>query len=638
MHEIPAELSEKLAQVPQLPGCYLIKGREGRVLYVGKARALRSRLRQHFAESRPTSAWHEHMVQRAQDFDFIVTSSEVEALILEATLIKKHRPHYNIRLADDKSYPYLVLTDEDYPRLMILRDLPEAAAVARPGQRRGFHDPKRHRVHSLSVGRIFGPYPNAAAMRRTMRMVSQIFGLRTCSRPLDARSPRQPCLNYHMKRCPGPCLGTVTPEEYAERVSQAATFLGGRTERVVQQLRAEMQRASEALQFERAAVLRDRLRALERATENQVVVFNDTVDRDVLAAAQETDRAVVAQLMVRAGRLVQQNQMEFTHAEKHAPEEALATFMAQHYAHGGEVPREILVSHELADTDEWEGLLRELRGGPVHLRRPRRGSARALVDMALRNAQFALERLVTTQAESKRAARAAVEDLGQALRLSEPPRRIECYDVSNTGGHLIIGAMVVFADGLPDKKSYRAFRIRTVEEKPDDYAALGEMLKRRLARAAAGDDRFLPLPHLIVVDGGRGQLGVAEQVLEDAGHQGTLALAALAKEKEAVYVPGKATPLDMTSHTRAQFLLERVRDETHRYGLVRHRTLRDREVTVSLLEQVDGIGPERRRALLRAFPSVEAMAQAGVDELATVPGITRPLAEKLKRFLLEELS
>ncbi|MCD6352308.1 MAG: excinuclease ABC subunit UvrC [Armatimonadetes bacterium] len=412
-------LAESLAQVPTSPGCYLIKDARGRVLYVGKARSLRARLRQHFSGSRPMSAWHEHMLRRAADFEYIVTNSEVEALLLEANLIKKHRPRYNILLADDKSYPYLVLTDEAFPRLVVLRDLPDASAAARPGQRRGFHDPKRHEVHSLRVGRVFGPYTNAAAMRRMMRLASQLFGLRQCRKPLGDGRKRQPCLNYHLGRCCGPCTGEVSPEEYSQRVRQAAEFLSGRTDQVADLLRQQMHEAAEALQFERAAALRDRLQALERLAQEQAVVFHDTIDRDVLGAAQEADRAVVAQLVVRAGKLLQQNQMVLAQADRHAPEEAIATFLSQHYAHGGEVPRQILVSHDLPDREEWERLLSDLRGGPVTLRRPQRGSSRRLVQMAEENARAAVIRLVTTEAESKRVARAALEDLatGGSCRL-----------------------------------------------------------------------------------------------------------------------------------------------------------------------------------------------------------------------------
>lgn len=628
------QLAEKLRQAPAAPGCYLIKDKRGRVLYVGKGRDIRSRLRQHFSESRPTSPWHALMLRHAADAEWIVTGSEVEALILEATLIKKHKPRYNIRLADDKSYPYLLLTDELYPRLMLLRDLPEAARSARPGQRRGFHDPKRHEVYSLRAGRVFGPYPDAKAMRRVMRLINRLFGLRQCRKQLDGRAVGRPCLNYQLNRC-GACTGRVSPEEYAERVRQAAMFLAGRTEEIITRLESDMRQAADNLDFERAAVLRDRLRAIHRATQQQVVVINDIVDRDVLAAAQEADRAVVAHLVVRAGKLVAQNQMAFIQADRHAPEEAISAFFSQHYARGAEIPREILVSHEPPDLEEWREMLAQLRGGPVQLTKPMRGEKRQLVEMALRNAELAVARVVSTEAENRRMARAAVEDLGQALGMSTPPRRIECYDVSTTGGHLAVGAMVVFTDGLPDKKAYRRFRIRTLEEKPDDYKALAEMLQRRLARAAQGDEKFLPLPNLILADGGKGQLSVAAEAAQKAGLD--VAVAALAKEHEELFVPGREEPLDMTNHPRAQFLLQRIRDEAHRFAITHHRSLRDAEAVASILDGVPGIGPKRRKALLSHFPSVQAVAQASVDEIARVPGISRQLAATLKQHLLERL-
>ncbi len=630
-------IQEKLETVPDAPGCYMIKDASGRVLYVGKARSLRHRLRQHFSESRPMHPWHAHMLRRAADFDYIVTGSEVEALILEAVLVKKHRPRYNIKLADDKSYPYLVITDELYPRLVILRDLPEGAASARAGQRRGLHDPKRHSVHSLAVGRVFGPYASAGAMRKTMRLVSQLFGLRTCRKKLTGEPVGQPCLNYHIGRCVGPCTGQVSPEEYAELVRQAAMFLRGHTEEVLEQLEREMREAAERLQFERAAVLRDRIRAIERATEQQAVVINEIVDMDILAAAQEADIAVVSQLVVRAGKLIQQNQMTLSQADRHAPEEAIATFMSHHYAHGGEIPREILVSHELEDAEVWEELLAELRGGPVHIRVPKRGTRRRLVDMALENARTAVEQVLASEAESRRVARMAVEELGRVLGLSRPPRRIECFDISHTGGFLAVGSMVVFEDGKPAPGKYRRFRIKTVEEKPDDYAAMREVITRRLRRAQSGDEKFLPLPDLLLVDGGLGQLSVAEEVVGQFGLREQIALAALAKQHEDVYVPGSKEPVDMTGAPKAQFLLQRIRDEAHRFAITHHRTIRERETLSSLLERVPGIGPKRRAALLRAFPSLRAIAEASVDEIAAVPSMTRELAERVREYVINAI-
>ena len=634
---IPETIAEKLKTVPDAPGCYLIKDSQGRVLYVGKARSLRHRLRQHFSENRPMHPWHAHMLRRAADFDYIVTSSEVEALILEAVLIKRHRPRYNIKLADDKSYPYLVITDELFPRLVILRDLPDGAASARPGQRRGLHDPKRHQVHSLAVGRVFGPYASASAMRKTMRLVSQLFGLRTCRKNLTGQPVGQPCLNYHIGRCVGPCTGNVSPEEYAELVRQAAMFLRGHTDQVLEQLESEMRQAAEELRFERAAVLRDRIRAVQRATQQQAVVINEIVDIDVLAAAQEADIAVVSQFVVRAGKLIRQNQMTFAQADKHSPAEAIATFMTHHYAHGGEIPREIIVSHELEDADAWEELLSQLRGGPVHIRLAKRGPRRRLVDMAAENARSAVEQILASETESRRVARMALEELARVLSLQRLPRRIECFDISHTGGFLAVGSMVVFEDGRPAPAHYRRFRIKTVEEKPDDYAAMREVISRRLRRAQGGDEKFLPLPDLLIVDGGQGQLSVAKQVVEEFGLADQIALAALAKQEEDVYVPGASQPLDMTTAPKAWFLLRRIRDEAHRFAITHHRTIRERETLGSVLERIPGIGPKRRAALLRAFPSLRAIAEASIDEIASVPSMTRQLAERVREHILRAI-
>ncbi|MBC7286925.1 MAG: excinuclease ABC subunit UvrC [Armatimonadetes bacterium] len=631
-------VEEKLSATPEAPGCYLIKDAQGRVLYVGKARSLRHRLRQHFSESRPMHAWHEHMIRRAADFDYIVTASEVEALILEAVLIKKHRPRYNIRLADDKSYPYLVITDEPYPRIVVLRDLPEGAASARPRQRRGLHDPKRHSVHSLAVGQVFGPYADASAMRRTMRLVSRLFGLRTCQKKLSGEPVGQPCLNYYIGRCVGPCTGKISIEEYGQRVREAAMFLRGNTAEVVEQLEQRMREAAERLQFEQAAILRDRIRAIQRVTQQQAVVINDTIDIDVLAAAQEADIAVVSQLVVRAGKLVQQNQMTFSQAERHAPEEAIAAFISHHYAHGGEIPREVLVSHELEGMENWERLLAEMRRGPVRVALPRRGPRKRLVEMALQNASSAVQRLIATHAESKRLTRVAVEELGAVMGMARPPRRIECFDISHTGGYLSVGSMVVFEDGQAAKGAYRRFRVRSLVEKPDDYAAMREVIMRRLQRAQRGDDKFLPLPDLILVDGGRGQLSVAEEVVGSLGLSDQIALAALAKEHEAVYVPGRSEPLDMAAAPKARFLLQRIRDEAHRFAVTHHRALREQQTLASVLDKVPGIGAKRRAELMRAFPSLQAIAEASVDEIAGVPSMTRPLAETVRQYVARALS
>ncbi len=629
------EIREKLKSVPDEPGAYMMLSAAGEVLYVGKARSLRKRLQQWFRGSSELSPWAALMIERTRDFDYIVTRSELEALTLEYNLIKEHQPHYNIKLADDKSYPYLRLTEELYPRLMVVRDLAKDARVALPGrykQHRGLHDPARQEPLSMREGRLFGPYPSAQAMRRTMRVVHQLFGLRSCRRPLTGAPLGRPCLNFHIRRCVGPCTGQVSPEQYREIVEEVALFLEGKAQRVMEKLRQEMQRAAEALEFERAAQLRDRLRAVAKVTESQLMVATEEREQDVLGVALRGDGAVVALLAVRAGRLVEKQQFRLRQAEGHTEEEVLEAFMAQHYRQS-HVPREVLLSHEVEDPERWSEMLSELRGQKVRVSTPKRGEKRRLTELAVHNAQVAMER-AEGRGEELAPELQALEELALALGLEEAPERIECYDVSNTQGREATGAMVVFREGRPEKAAYRRFRMRATEGQPNDYAMLAEIVGRRLRRAAEGDEKFLPLPDLMVVDGGKGQLGVVVEALA-AWELDEVAVASLAKREEEVFVPGRAEPVDMTQYPQGQLLLQRLRDEAHRFAISHHRGRRERRMSESVLDGAEGIGPRRRRALLKAFRSVEAIAEASVEQLAAVPGMTLRSAEALRRYLDE---
>ncbi len=626
-------IEAKLKTVPDLPGAYLIKDAEGAVIYVGKARSLRKRLGQHFREAAAPGRWAHVMTQHAADLEFIVTNTELESLILEATLIKEHQPRYNIRMADDKSYPYLKLTEEMYPRLMLLRDLPKGA---RPGAlggrqvRRGLHDPKRHEVHKLE-GAVFGPYADVRSMRRTMRLASQLFGIRSCRKDLRGEPVGKPCLNYHIKRCVGPCTGQVTEEEYAQIVRQVTMFLQGDTKGVERELKAEMDEAAEALNFEKAAALRDKLKALRRSTEEQIMVANEALDIDIIACAADEDRSLVAVLCVRAGRLVSQDQFVLMNTSGRTEGEIIEGFLTQHYSHAQQVPRLVLVSHDIENRDGWQELLGELRGSKVEIRRPQRGDKRRLVDLGLRNAQLGLMRLAEARGERAQAAAAALSELAEMLGLPEPPQRIECYDISMLQGQKSTGSQVVFADGLPDKRNYRHYRMWESEGKPDDYAMMKEMLQRRLRRGLAGDEKFLPLPDLMIMDGGKGQVSVAVTALAEAGLE--IPVAGLAKSQEEVFVPGRKEPLDTEPYPRAWFLLQRIRDEAHRFASQYHRSLRDREMSKSVLDDIPGIGPRRKRELLKAFGSVQELARASVAELVAVPGMNRTVAEELLRYL-----
>ncbi len=630
-------IKEKLERAPDEPGAYIMLDAVGEVIYVGKASSLRKRLQQWFRPSEQLSPWARTMLDRVRDFDVIVTGSELEALALEYNLIKEREPRYNIKLADDKSYPYLLLTDELYPRLTVVRDLPRDAQVPMPGrfkQTRGLHDPKRHEVLSLRGARLFGPYPSARAMRRTMRVVSQLFGLRSCGRKLTGEPCGRPCLNYHINRCVGPCTGETTPEAYAEIVEQVSLFLQGRCGDVLANLRAQMQDAAGKLHFERAAQLRDRLQAVEKATEAQVVVATQEREQDAVAVVMDGCRAAVALLSVRRGRLLEKQQFDLQAVGERSGAEVLEEFLSQHYRQA-HVPREVLLSHALEDAEAWERMLSELRGQKVRVSCPQRGQKRRLVELALHNAELAAKRADDAGAAMQQAARAALDELARALGLEERPARIECYDISTTGGREATGSMVVFADGVPEPSSYRRFRVRSATDKPDDYAMMEQVVQRRLRRAAEGDEKFLPLPDLIVVDGGKGQLNVVRDALE-SWELREIFVASLAKRQEEVFIPGSSEPVDMTQYQQAQMLLQRVRDAAHRFAIEHHRGLRDRRVTESALEQAPQIGPARRRALLTTFGSVDAIKRASVAELVAVPGMTTPAATALREFLKRE--
>lgn len=621
---------DKLKSVPDLPGAYTMRDAEGNVLYVGKARSLRKRLRQHFRENATPYGWSQQLYPRVDDIEYTVTASEVEAFILEANLIKEHKPRYNIRLADDKSYPYLKLTDEVYPRLMVLRDLPANARVRVPGRAgaRRFHDPHRHEVHGTGSGRIFGPYPDTSAMRRIMQMVPKLFGLRDCRRNLDGTPNGKPCLNLHIGRCVGPCRGEefVSREQYGAIVEQTVRFLEGKSAEIVRDLESQMHDASANLDFERAAILRDRIKAVGRVTQDQLMVANENRDQDVIGAAVQEDTALVAFLQVRAGRLVKQDQFPFAHAKDRSLSDVVDAFLTQHYARAAYIPPEILVCADVGDEEEWSALLSEARGSKVRVYRPQRGEKRRLMELAVKNAEIGLRAHLQSREARRQASAAALNDLAAALGLPEPPARIECFDISTTQGRHSTGSQVVFTDGLPDKRGYRHYRMTQTEGKPDDYAMMAEMLMRRLSRGLQEDPHFLPMPDLILVDGGKGQLSTALEVLRKAGVE-HIPVAGLAKQEEEVFVPGRSFPVDMGDHQQGHLLLQRIRDEAHRFAITHHRGLRDAQITRSALEDIPGVGPERRRALLQAFASVQEIAHASVDQLAAVKGMDHRAAQ-----------
>ncbi len=612
-------MRDKLSQLPESPGVYLFRDSAGQIIYVGKAVSLKNRVRSYFSAAVERSVKVRAMMERARDFEYITTDSEVEALILEANLIKEHRPRYNIILKDDKSYPYIKVTiNEQFPRVFITRRVNKDGA------------------------RYFGPYTQVGAVHETLRLLKRIFPLRTCKQQVPVPRSR-PCLNYHIKRCLGPCCALVTPEEYRKLVDGVLLFMEGKQEDLVSGLRRRMEKAAENLEFELAVELRDQLLAVEQVMERQKIVAADQNDRDVLAMAQGQDEACVTVFFVRGGKLIGRENFMVDAFSDMGRDEILTGFIKQYYLRAEFVPREVLVDDVL--TGEIEVLERWLsgkRGRRVYLIRPRRGDKKRLVDLAGRNALLVLQEVEAGRAVRKDELQKAMEQLAGALQLKVPPLRMECYDISNTQGKESVASMVVFEEGKPAPRQYRRFKIKTVTG-PDDFASMREVLSRRLARGreerelvntgqmSGREAKFHRFPDLLVVDGGKGQLSSAIAALEEQGFS-YIPVCGLAKEEELVFLPGRSEPVRLPDGSPALQILQRLRDEAHRFAVTYHRQLRGQRNLKSMLEEIDGIGTARRRELLKAFGSVEKIQSAELEELAAVPGMNHRAARAVYDF------
>lgn len=603
----PPDLAGKLDLLPDAPGVYLFLDAARRPLYVGKARLLRQRVRSYFAQSRALGSRKEGMVQQVRDIDYIVTATPVDALILEASLIKRHHPKYNVMLRDDKQYPYVrVGLGEDFPSVTLVRS------------------------RAADQARYFGPYTQSRALRGTLQALRRVFPHRTCRR---VRERPRACLDHFIGRCPAPCLGRVTPGEYAEVIEGLVLFLSGRGDEVKRQFEERMRQAAGELDFERAAAYRDQLRAMEPIVAGQNIETSTLTGRDVVAVAADPVEACAQIFFFRRGKLIGRESFPLRGAERGHEAEAMSAFLSQYYAVAAEIPGEILLSTDVEDRALVEAWLTGLRGRRVSLRVPRRGDGARLVEMARNNAQLALEERRRRRGSDDETVHADLLALAEALGLDDYPQRIECYDVSNTGGRDPAASMVVFEAGRPRKEDYRHFRLR--DAGPDDYAMMREVLRRRLQRRHGGPpspgdgaevDSFAVLPDLVIVDGGRGHARVAAEVLSDEGLEGT-AVFGLAKEEEILYPPGDAPPVVLPAGSGALFTLMRIRDEAHRFALAYHRKLRTRRSLKSVLDGIAGIGPARRTALLRHFGSGKAIAAASLEDLAAVPGLPRSVAK-----------
>lgn len=625
-------LREKLKRLPDRPGVYLFKNAAGEVIYVGKAVSLRNRVRSYFQSPHALSPKVRVMTRHIADLEFIVTENEVEALILEANLIKQKRPRYNVRLRDDKAYPYLKVTwNERFPRVVLARRVTNDGA------------------------RYFGPYTNSTAMRETMRVLRKMFPVRTCSLDLSGELNYRPCLLYHIHRCGAPCAGKISEEEYNALIEQVCLFLEGRHEKLLPALYDQMRQAAAKLEYERAARLRDQIRSLEAVTERQKVVSTKLEDQDLIGFARKDDVVCMQVFHVRDGRIVGREHFFLDVGVDDGDSDIMTAFVKQYYQSATFIPKEILLQAPVQDADVIAGWLKERRGGAVRLHVPQRGEKRKLIEMVVENARIELDDQLAQLARRSEEASRALAHLAEVLNLPGEPHRIECFDISNIQGSEAVASMVVFEDGLPKPSDYRRFRIRT-KSTPDDFAMMREVIERRFRRglqeqAGEVEERgFAEFPDLVVIDGGKGQLNAAREVMRELGVADipTISLAEgsnwnLApgadrdRERtfERVFVEDRPDPVPFPWASPGLKLLQRIRDEAHRYAITYHRHLRDQRTSRSVLDDIPGVGPRRKRELLRRFGSVAGIRRATVDEIASVPGISRALAERIAEALRE---
>ena len=613
------QLEEKIKLLPPRPGVYIYKDKDGKIIYIGKAVSLRSRVRSYFQPGAQHLPKTRLMLEKVADFDVIVTDSEVEALILEQNLIKENRPRYNVMLKDDKSYPYLKVTvTEDFPRVVITRR------------------------HVRDGSRYFGPYTRVGAVNETLRLLKKIFPFRQCKQKTPPVRSR-PCLNNHIGRCLGPCCGLADREKYHQMINEVCLFLDGRQDDVIKRLAARMEEAAARLDFERAARLRDQLQAVREVVEKQKIVSGGFEDQDVVGVSEAMDEACVMVFFIRGGKITGRESFMLKGTEGLSRAGVVTAFIEQYYSGVDFVPGVILLPAEIGEEkvviQKW---LSGKRGAMVCLKTPRRGEKKKLVEMVAKNAGLALEQRRLEEADRRSAALDAIAGLARELGLETPPRRIECYDISNTQGTASVASMAVFEEGRPARGEYRRFKIRTVEG-PDDFASIQEALRRRFSRAreeqellkagliSSKEAKFHRIPDLLIVDGGKGQLSAARRVMQELGFSHIPAFG-LAEEEEVLFAGGQPEPIILPRDSQALQLLQRLRDEAHRFALNYHRNLRGKASLKSLLDEVEGIGEARRRALLKAFGSLAEIEKATPEQLAAVKGMNKKAAQAIYEF------
>ena len=622
--EISAHLQAILDTLPTKPGCYIMKNAAGTIIYVGKAINLKNRVRSYFHSDASHDNKTRRLVRDITHLEWIVVGSELEALILEMNLIKQHRPKYNIRLKDDKRYPYIKVSwNEPYPRVTVTRLMVEDG------------------------GRYFGPYTSAWAVYQTLDVLRRIFPYLTCDREITGLDKRA-CLYYDIKLCNAPCTGAEDQAGYRQKISDLMEFLTGHSEEILTRMQTEMTQAAEELRFERAAALRDRLRAVQSIVERQKVVFSsDYVDSDVLAMARNDGEACVQIFFIRGGKLIGREYFILEGTEETSDSEVMTQFVQQFYAEAASIPDQMMLPQQIEEAQIVSQWLRAKHGGKkVKMFVPKDGQPHELVQMAAENAAETLQALRAQWQADTHKQEMALAELQSAFSLKKPPNRIECYDVSHTQGVATVGAMVVFEQGVPAKKMYRKFNIDSTSiGAPDDFASMEEMLTRRFKRwlastdsasqapGAKPDESFSFLPDLIIIDGGKGQLSRAVKVLDEFNLSERVPVVGLAKREEEIFFPHRSEPLMLPRHSQGLYLVQRIRDEAHRFGITAHRARRTKQGMASRLDSIPGIGPARRKKLLLHFGSVDKIRAASLEELAAIEGMTKAAAESIKAHL-----
>ena len=592
-----SKIQEQLKLLPTNPGVYLMKNEQAKIIYVGKAINLKNRVKSYFQSSKNHSPKVKSMVEKISDFEYIITANEIEALILECNLIKKYRPKYNISLRDDKTYPYIKVTlNEDYPTVSITRKILKDGA------------------------KYFGPYTSAGAVHEVLNLLKKLFQIRSCRQ----MNTKRPCLEFHIKRCLAPCTGRVAKSEYREMIKSLCLFLEGRNEVVLKELTSRMQIAAENFQFELAAKLRDQVLAIEKISAKQNIIIGSS-DQDIIGLARKADEACIQIFFIRSGKMIGRDHFLLNGTEDETDSALLNAFLEQYYNKATFIPKEILLPVEIENEEILSAWLSQKKNAKVSFGLPQRGVKKEMVLMANDNAVVVLEEQMIKNSAGLEQTVGAMKDLGRYLRMEKELKRIECFDISHIQGSETVASMVVFSNGAPDKQEYRRYKLKSVEGKPDDFKSMQEVVGRRYRQSDG------IMPDLIIIDGGKGQLNSALEIIRALGHY-QIPVVGLAKQFEYVFLEGQSEPVILPPNSKALYLIQRIRDEAHRFAITYHRKLRHKRNLVSVLDHIEGIGPTRRKALWDAFGSIAEIKKAKITDLTAVPGISENIANNIVKY------